>query len=81
MMNRLPLKDSPSCVFNVVRVCGTMKKVEKEAIRRARIIVLMAHDHSRALAKSTDTLGAIFGGGETEEISMVDVDNSVEDDD
>ena len=50
---------SRPCVMQVVRVSGTIKKVEEEAIRRARIAVLKA---KRAAGEgATDALSAILG--------------------
>lgn len=47
------------CVMQVVRVCGTIKKAEEEAIKRARVAILRAK--SEADEGATDGLGAILG--------------------
>jgi ribonuclease P/MRP protein subunit POP5 len=43
-MNQVPTpsKDGRSCIFRVVRVSGTIRKAEEEAVRRARAIMLRA---------------------------------------
>ena len=58
-MNRVPSKNGKPCIFQVVRVSGTIRKVEEEAIRRAKVLVLAAKD---AMAgKSSTTLDALLG--------------------
>ena len=60
-----------SCTIQVVRVSGTIKKVEEEAIKRARAAILRARRESGE--GSTDALSGILGkddgeafqGGET----------------
>ncbi|KFZ14352.1 hypothetical protein V502_06136 [Pseudogymnoascus sp. VKM F-4520 (FW-2644)] len=42
MMNMVPVKEGKKCVYRVVRVSGTIRKAEEEAIRRAREIMLRA---------------------------------------
>lgn len=42
MMNSVPVKDGKKCVYRVVRVSGTIRKAEEEAIRRAREMILRA---------------------------------------
>jgi ribonuclease P/MRP protein subunit POP5 len=41
-MNTIPTRTGRSCIFRVVRVSGTIRKAEEEAIRRAREIMLRA---------------------------------------
>ena len=53
-----------ACVFQVVRVSGTIKKAEEEAIRRARAAILKAQRVSSEGA--TDGLQAILGNLEGE---------------
>ncbi|KAF6835204.1 Rpp14 family protein [Colletotrichum plurivorum] len=45
-MDHVPLKngDGKPCIFRVVRVSGTIRKAEEEAIRQARQLVLAAKD-------------------------------------
>lgn len=53
-MDRVPLKngDGKPCAFKVVRVSGTIRKAEEEAIRQARQLVLAAKDSVAAAAGS-----------------------------
>ncbi|PFH60272.1 hypothetical protein XA68_11192 [Ophiocordyceps unilateralis] len=44
MMTRVPVKDGRLCIFRVVRVSGTMRKAEEEAIRQARKLILAAKE-------------------------------------
>lgn len=74
-MDRVPTKNGPGspCVFRVVRVSGTIKKVEEEAIRRARLLVLAAKDEMAG--KGSDALDSLFGAKSSiNDVSMVDVD-------
>lgn len=48
------------CVFRVVRVSGTMKKAEQEAIRRARMEVVKAMKSGEE--KGAEILEGMFGG-------------------
>lgn len=50
-MNTVPVKNGRSCIFQVVRVSGTIRKAEEEAIRSAREMILRAR---RALAEHSD---------------------------
>ncbi|PSR80648.1 Rpp14/Pop5 family protein [Coniella lustricola] len=73
MMNRVPTKRGPGnpCIFRVVRVSGTIKKVEQEAVRRARLLVIAAKDEMSG--KTSDTLESLFGGtNSASEIAVVD---------
>ena len=47
------------CVIRVVRVSGTIRKSEEEAVRRARAAILSAK--SRAMDSTTEHLEAILG--------------------
>jgi ribonuclease P/MRP protein subunit POP5 len=58
-MNRVPIKDGLPCIFRVVRVSGTIRKVEEEAIRRARLMVLAAEEH--LAGKQSTVLKDLFG--------------------
>ena len=44
LMDRVPVKNGAACTFRVVRVSGTIRKVEEEAVRRARQLILAAKD-------------------------------------
>lgn len=59
-MTSIPVKDGKNCVFRVVRVSGTIRKAEEEAIRRARELILKTR---REIGEKADsTLDGIFGG-------------------
>lgn len=59
-MTSVPVKDGKNCVFRVVRVSGTIKKAEEEAIRRARELILKARQEVGEDGNST--LDNMFGG-------------------
>lgn len=69
-MNTVPIQDGKNCVFRVVRVSGTIRKTEEEAIRRARELILKAQ--REAEDKGETTLQDIFGG-QVEEDSSKDI--------
>lgn len=76
VMNRVPTRGGPGkpCIFQVVRVSGTIKQVEHEAVRRARLLVLAAKDAMAGTA--SDSLNVLFGSnGSTDDVAMVDVDD------
>lgn len=58
-MNRVPVWDGRPCVFRVVRVSGTVRKVEEEAIRRAKLLILAARDEI-AGRTSSNALGTLL---------------------
>lgn len=69
-MDSIPGKNGKKCVYRVVRVSGTMRKAEQEAVRRAREIILKAR---RELGeRSESSLDGIFGA-ETLADSLNDV--------
>ncbi|KAG5991800.1 hypothetical protein E4U54_003809 [Claviceps lovelessii] len=47
-MDHIPVKDGRACIFRVVRVSGTIRKVEEEAIRQARQLILAAKEYENA---------------------------------
>jgi ribonuclease P/MRP protein subunit POP5 len=81
-MGALP-KGGKKCVFRVVRVSGTIRKSEEEAIRRAKDMMIKAR---RELGdKNESTLDKLFGkvekppkAGSAEDILMVDASDSEE---
>ncbi|TVY30230.1 Ribonuclease P/MRP protein subunit POP5 [Lachnellula hyalina] len=81
-MNSVPIKNGKNCVFRVVRVSGTIRKAEEEAIRRAKEIIVKAR--REAGEKGESTLDNIFGktkDGTTEstkDVLMVDGSDSEE---
>lgn len=77
LMDRVPTKNGPGspCVFRVVRVSGTIKKVEEEAVRRARLLILAAKDEMGG--KGSDALNSLFGAKNSiNDVSMVDADDA-----
>ncbi|KAI1007920.1 hypothetical protein K3495_g298 [Podosphaera aphanis] len=74
LMHTVPVKDGQKCIFRVVRVSGTMRKVEEEAIRRARELVAKV---SRKEAEDTGqfTLDSFYGTtqSKTPDASMRDI--------
>ena len=59
LMNNVPVKDGKNCVFRVVRVSGTIRKAEEEAIRTAREMILKAR---RELGEQSESmLDNLFG--------------------
>lgn len=73
MLDRVPTKHGfgKPCIFRVVRVSGTIKKVEQEAVRRARLLVLAAKDEMAG--KGSDALSSLFGNKDSaNEVAMVD---------
>jgi len=84
-MTRVPVKDGRKCVFQVVRVSGTIRKAEEEAIRRAREMISKAR---RAMEGQSDlALQSIFGKDDSyaeketaNDILMVDRSDSEDDD-
>ena len=58
-MDRVPGHDGKPCIFRVVHVSGTIRKVEEEAIRRARALILAAKDEM--VGKGSGALEALFG--------------------
>ncbi|KAK4246433.1 Rpp14/Pop5 family-domain-containing protein [Corynascus novoguineensis] len=61
-MDRVPVRDGRPCVFRVVRVSGTVRKAEEEAVRRARLLVLAAKEEIAGKSSSTNALGALLRG-------------------
>ncbi|KPM43617.1 hypothetical protein AK830_g2970 [Neonectria ditissima] len=45
-MDRVPVKDGRPCIFRVVRVSGTIRKAEEEAIRQAKKVILAAREET-----------------------------------
>ena len=67
LMNSVPIQDGKKCVFRVVRVSGTIRKAEEEAIRRARELILKAQ--REAEDKGETALQGILGGPVEEDSS------------
>ncbi|KAG4030607.1 hypothetical protein MFRU_011g00660 [Monilinia fructicola] len=82
LMNSLPIKNGKNCVFRVVRVSGTIRKAEEEAIRRAREMILKARRDVGEQSEST--LERMFGAKKetaesAKDVMMVDAVDSDED--
>lgn len=60
-MDHVPVRNGKLCTFRVVHVSGTIRKVEEEAIRRARDTMLAVKD--QAGAKDNSALAAIMNEG------------------
>ncbi|KAL7805988.1 Rpp14/Pop5 family domain-containing protein [Trichoderma aethiopicum] len=59
-MNRVPVKDGRPCIFRVVRVSGTIRKIEEVAVARARKLILAAKAEASSYPQSSlsvDILG------------------------
>ncbi|KXX83401.1 Ribonuclease P/MRP protein subunit POP5 [Madurella mycetomatis] len=70
-MNRVPVKNGRPCIFRVVRVSGTVRKVEEEAVRRAKLLVLAAKDEMAGKG-SSNALGALLrSDGRSRSTSML----------
>ncbi|KAJ9161893.1 Ribonuclease P/MRP protein subunit POP5 [Coniochaeta hoffmannii] len=79
-MDELPARNGKPCTFRVVRVSGTIRKIEEEAVRRAKQIMLAAEEEMAGKkSASDDALGALFGksgGPSAGEFDAMDVDSS-----
>jgi ribonuclease P/MRP protein subunit POP5 len=61
-MNTVPVKNGRNCIFQVVRVSGTIRKAEQAAIRSAREMILRTR---RELGEqSEEKLNSILGNPE-----------------
>ena len=69
-MNQVPIRDGRPCVFRVVRVSGTVRKVEEEAVRRAKLLVRAAKDEM-AGKSSSDALGSLLRSGGGKQPSII----------
>jgi len=86
-METVPVREGKSCVFRVVRVSGTMRKTQEEAIRRAREMILKARqeESEKGNGAGDKTLEGIFGKRAEEaarsaarEVMMVDASDGEE---
>lgn len=71
---RLPKPLDQPCVFQVVRVSGTIRKAEEEAIRRARISIRQAQKAAKSSTVPATGLSAPLDALEDEDdgIKMID---------
>lgn len=77
-VTKLPRPVDQSCVIQVVRVSGTIRKAEEEAIRRAKASII------RAQRKKGDAAGDILGkmmAQEDEDVQMGGIVDGEDDDD
>jgi ribonuclease P/MRP protein subunit POP5 len=76
-MNVVPVKNGRSCIFQVVRVSGTIRKAEEAAIRGAREMVLRAR---RELGEQSDEkLDSMLGEPEKNQPSNGDTEGLMAD--
>ena len=77
------LASGEPCVMRVVRVSGTIRKVEEEAIRRAREDIIRARKEGRAAEfegkEAGDLLEDLLGTGDGEEPAMQDEEEDEDD--
>ncbi|KAK5132289.1 hypothetical protein LTR08_009197 [Meristemomyces frigidus] len=76
-VTRLPKPVDQMCVLQVVRVSGTIRKAEEEAIRRARLHIRRAQ---RAVAIVSGAIGAV-GGGDGDMVDAMMGEGEVEEED
>lgn len=83
-MDHVPAKNGRACTFRVMRVSGTIRKIEEDAVRRAKQMMLAAKEAVDASKNpGSDALGALFGiSGQKIDAMDLDVDsaNETEDD-
>ena len=81
-INRLPRPVDEPCVFQVVRVSGTIRKSEEEAIRRAKASILRAHKAAGEGKNGGDggLLGRLMGSKDTEAAPTRGIEDDDEDD-
>ncbi|KAM7190021.1 Rpp14/Pop5 family domain containing protein [Rhypophila sp. PSN 637] len=82
-MDSVPTRNGRRCMYRVVRVSGTIRKVEEDAIRRAKLLILAAK-REMAGEKTGTALDALFGGSGGKDMtrSLTNVvDQDVDDDD
>lgn len=75
-MDHVPVKDGRPCVFRVVRVSGTIRKAEEEAIRQARKLILAA----KAEASPANDILSTLAPNEHDQLMLDVTDNSSDDD-
>lgn len=55
-MDHVPVKDGRPCMFRVVRVSGTIRKAEEEAIRQAKRLILAAKEDTDSKSSLNSSL-------------------------
>lgn len=71
-MDRVPVKDGRPCIFRVVRVSGTIRKIEEIAVDRARKLILAAKAEASFHPQSSASMDLL-----TKDDAMLDVVDSV----
>lgn len=77
-MNTIPTADGPGrpCIYHVVRVSGTIRKAEEEAIRQAKQLIIAAKEEAGVGS------GLLLGSEQTPTTqSVMDLDVNDESDD
>lgn len=81
-MDSLPVRDGRRCMYRVVRVSGTIRKVEEEAVRRAKLLILAAKEEMAG--KSTGSGGALDalfrGSGKDQTCSLTNLQDNDDND-
>lgn len=75
-MDHVPVKDGRPCIFRVVRVSGTIRKAEEEAIRQAKRLVLAAKEQ-----EANATGPSFITNAREQDQVMLDVTHESSDDD
>ncbi|KAK4448072.1 ribonuclease P/MRP protein subunit POP5 [Podospora aff. communis PSN243] len=76
-MNKLPFKDGRPCVYRVMRVSGTIRKAEEEAVRRAKLFILAAKEEM-AGKQTSSALHALLRGRDQGSSLAMPVDQDVD---
>jgi ribonuclease P/MRP protein subunit POP5 len=76
-MDHVPVPNGRPCLFRVVRVSGTIRKAEEEAIRQARKLILHAKEQQE---HGNNTSGFLSMAREGDQ-AMTDVMDTMSDDD
>lgn len=76
-MDHVPVPNGRPCLFRVVRVSGTIRKAEEEAIRQARKLILHAKEQQEQ-GNNTSSFLSMAREGDS---AMTDVMDTMSDDD
>lgn len=81
-MDRVPVRNGTPCTFRVVRVSGTIRKSEAEAVRQAKQLILAAKD--AAASQDGGILKQLVTrpdpAKDLEDVTMFDIEDHSEDD-
>lgn len=76
-MDRVPVKDGRPCIFRVVRVSGTIRKIEEIAVDRARKLILAVKAQASSHPQSSPSMDLL-----AKDDAMLDVvDSALSDED